>query len=84
MASKVEIFMSGAPLPFKDYKSKGQVFSSSEPDSYLPMWETMDDLTIDLKKKAAWLGANAIIGVEYRDVLIQVNGYFFSRRKTYK
>jgi hypothetical protein len=71
MASNVEIFTAGVPLPFKDYKSKGRVFSSS-------------DFTTDLKKQAAMLGANAIIGVEHRDILVQVNGYFYSRRKTYE
>jgi hypothetical protein len=74
MASKIEVYLRSVEgLPFKTFVSKGVVHTTGKLDFTRDAWieDTTENLIRDAKGEAINLGANAIIGVEFKDTLIE-------------
>jgi hypothetical protein len=74
MASKIEVYLrSVKDLPFKTYECKGPVHTASKLDytDDRDVENTTEYLIDKAKPKAKSMRANAIIGVEFKDSLIE-------------
>jgi hypothetical protein len=74
MASKIEVYLrSVEDLPFKTYECKGPVHAARKVDYTGERdVENKTEFLIDVAKhKAKLMKANAIIGVEFKDSLIE-------------
>ncbi len=74
MASKIEVYLrSVEDLPFKTFESKGPVHTAGKVDYTRAalVEDTTENLIFEAKQKAKSMRANAIIGVEFKDNLIE-------------
>jgi hypothetical protein len=74
MASKIEVYLrSVEDLPIKTYECKGAVHTADKVDyTRAALVEDTTEYLIDMaKQKAKSMRANAIIGVEFKDSLIE-------------